>query len=107
MTKRNKHIGSSLHEFLKEEGVLAETVPSPLRMQSPGRFSGPWRRKTSPRSKWPRVWIRILVRSARWALFRLVAQSLSRKAYCRAWETGRLRALEQHACGAQNSIPPL
>ena len=25
MTKRNKHIGSSLDEFLKEEGVLAET----------------------------------------------------------------------------------
>jgi antitoxin HicB len=25
MTKRNKHIGSSLDEFLKEEGVFAET----------------------------------------------------------------------------------
>jgi antitoxin HicB len=25
MTKRNKHIGSSLDEFLEEEGVLAET----------------------------------------------------------------------------------
>jgi antitoxin HicB len=25
MTKRSKHIGSSLDEFLKEEGVLAET----------------------------------------------------------------------------------
>jgi antitoxin HicB len=25
VTKRNKHIGSSLEEFLKEEGVLAET----------------------------------------------------------------------------------
>ncbi len=25
MTKRNKHIGSSLDEFLKKEGVLAET----------------------------------------------------------------------------------
>jgi antitoxin HicB len=25
MTKRNKHIGSSLNDFLKEEGVLEET----------------------------------------------------------------------------------
>lgn len=25
MTKRNKHIGSSLDEFLKAEGILAET----------------------------------------------------------------------------------
>ena len=25
MTRRNKHIGSSLDEFLKEEGVVAET----------------------------------------------------------------------------------
>jgi antitoxin HicB len=25
MTKRNKHIGSSLDEFLREEGVFAET----------------------------------------------------------------------------------
>ena len=25
MTRRNKHIGSSLNEFLKEEGVFAET----------------------------------------------------------------------------------
>ena len=25
MTKRNKHIGSSLDDFLKEEGILEET----------------------------------------------------------------------------------
>ena len=25
MTKRNKHIGSSLNDFLKEEGILEET----------------------------------------------------------------------------------
>ncbi len=28
MKKRNKHIGSSLDDFLKEEGVLEETARS-------------------------------------------------------------------------------
>jgi len=31
MTKRNKHIGSSLNDFLKEEGVLEETRASALK----------------------------------------------------------------------------
>ena len=31
MTKRNKHIGSSLDDFLKEEGVLEETRAIPLK----------------------------------------------------------------------------
>ena len=44
MKKRNKHIGSSLEDFLKEEGILQETRATALKETGPGRFSRRWRR---------------------------------------------------------------
>ncbi|MGC1870383.1 MAG: hypothetical protein WA700_05445 [Acidobacteriaceae bacterium] len=68
MTKRNKHIGSSLDDFLKEEGVLEETRAIAL------KDAVAWQvQKAMEKEKITKVEMARRMRTSRAALDRLLA----------------------------------
>jgi antitoxin HicB len=68
MRKRNTHIGSSLEEFLKEEGILAETRAVAL------KDAIAWQvQKTMEKEKITKVEVARRMRTSRAALDRLLA----------------------------------
>jgi antitoxin HicB len=68
MRKRNTHVGSSLDEFLKEEGILAETRAIALKDATAGQVQ-----KTMEKEKTTQVEMARRMRTSRAALDRLLA----------------------------------
>ena len=52
MTKTNRHVGSSLDEFLKDEGILEETRAVALKEAIAWQVQKAMEKEKSVRSKW-------------------------------------------------------